>query len=106
MQYVCWRGNSVHALCYLFYMSAHVQVKLLTSPQSSNLRWVFMSTSSTKRHIDIMGSDKSEAVQTANTLVARFVLLTLVAVCRGCFWVVAWLIIKYVYVPIYMYIYS
>ena len=61
--------------------------------RSSHLRWVFMSTSSTKRHIDIMGTETSEVVQTANTLVARFVLLTLVAVCRGCFWVVARLIV-------------
>ena len=52
-------------------------------------RWIWISLSSTKRHIDIMGDPSSPSVAMGNLLSARFALLCLVAICCSqAFWMV------------------
>ena len=41
--------------------------------------------------MNIEGDPTKKCVTDANCIVSRFVLLALVAICRKCFWLVAWL---------------
>lgn len=56
---------------------------------ASRPRWIWISLSTTKRHIDIMGDPSSPSVALGNLLSARFALLCLVAICCSkAFWMV------------------
>lgn len=52
-------------------------------------RWIWISLSTSKRHLDIMGDTSKEFVSLGNLLSARFALLCLVALVHGVFWLVS-----------------
>ena len=61
--------------------------------QKASLRWIWISAHSTKRRssLGVMGDETLSGVQVANMIAARFALLAMVAVIRGCYWCVAWI---------------
>ena len=66
-------------------MLLHKRGVVLAAPPCSS--WVFMSRSSTGRHLDIMGCG-SALVEAQNALVARLVYALILCIKRGIYWIV------------------
>ena len=72
------------AICGVMMM--HRGGVLLGAPPCST--WVFMSMSSTGRHLDVMGNTHSPYVQAQNALVGRLIYVLALCMDRGIFWLI------------------
>ena len=56
------------------------------APEVSKLRFVWIATATSKRHLDIIGDPSQPFVVEGNCLTARFSLLAMVAAVFGAYW--------------------